>query len=120
LTAWIAELVGLRGVVRGFVKLMKTRVPIEDEKDRLGRKLRDVEKAREDQWAAERDRELLEKLRKKMGLQSSPELQCPVCGKTLKPVTLGEIKVDECQEHGAWLDRATLQHLLTEILKKPE
>ncbi|MGH7931779.1 MAG: hypothetical protein ACREQN_01290 [Candidatus Binataceae bacterium] len=36
-----------------------------DEKDRLGDKLRDVEKAREDQWAHERDRELIEKLRKK-------------------------------------------------------
>jgi len=36
-----------------------------DEKDRLGDKLHDVEKAREDQWAHERDKELIEKLRKK-------------------------------------------------------
>jgi nucleotide-binding universal stress UspA family protein len=33
-----------------------------EEKDRYGDKLRDVAKAREDQWAAERDRELLVKL----------------------------------------------------------
>jgi len=34
-----------------------------EERDRYGDKLRDVEKGREDQWAAERDRELLVKLR---------------------------------------------------------
>ena len=33
-----------------------------DEKDRLGDKLQNLEKAREDQWAAQRDRELLAKL----------------------------------------------------------
>src|SRR5271167_879886 len=33
-----------------------------DEKDRYGEKLRHVEQAREDQWAAQRDRELLSRL----------------------------------------------------------
>ncbi|MFZ2063197.1 MAG: hypothetical protein WAU82_19475, partial [Candidatus Binatus sp.] len=36
-----------------------------DEKDRFGDKLREVGRAREDQWAAQRDRELLAKLRHK-------------------------------------------------------
>ena len=36
-----------------------------DEKDRYGDKLHDVEHAREEQWAHQRDQELLEKLRKK-------------------------------------------------------
>jgi len=36
-----------------------------DEKDRYGEKLRQVGRAREDQWAAQRDRELLAKLRRK-------------------------------------------------------
>jgi len=35
-----------------------------EEKDRLGNKLRDVEKGREDDYFARRDRELLAKLRK--------------------------------------------------------
>ncbi len=34
-----------------------------DQKDRLGDKLRDLEKAREDDYFARRDRELLEKMR---------------------------------------------------------
>lgn len=37
------------------------------EKDTLGDKLHDLESARENQWAAQRDRELLEKLRRKGG-----------------------------------------------------
>ena len=36
-----------------------------DEKDRYGDKLRQIGRAREDQWAAQRDRELLAKLRRK-------------------------------------------------------
>jgi hypothetical protein len=35
-----------------------------ENKDRLGDKLRDAEKAREDEYFARRDRELLEKMRK--------------------------------------------------------
>jgi len=35
-----------------------------DNKDRFGEKLRDAEKAREDEYFARRDRELLEKIRK--------------------------------------------------------
>jgi universal stress protein A len=36
---------------------------VSDQKDRYGDTLRDVERAREDQWARERDRELLAKMR---------------------------------------------------------
>ncbi len=36
-----------------------------DHRDRLGEKLRQAGKAREDQWAAERDRELLAKMKRK-------------------------------------------------------
>ncbi|MGH8013307.1 MAG: hypothetical protein ACREQ4_12495 [Candidatus Binataceae bacterium] len=38
---------------------------MDDNKDRAGDKLHDLEKAREEQWARERDKELLEKLRQK-------------------------------------------------------
>ena len=37
---------------------------VSDEKDRYGDRLHNVEKAREDQWAAARDRELLAELRR--------------------------------------------------------
>ena len=53
------------------------------EKDRLGDKLRDVEKAREDQYFAKRDRELIAKLRGERDqelrddLKAVGELRCP-------------------------------------------
>ena len=38
-----------------------------EEKDRLGDKLRDAERAREDQYFAERDRQLIDRLRQSKG-----------------------------------------------------
>lgn len=43
----------------------------DDEKDRFGDKLRDAEKAKEDQFFAERERQLLDKLRARAGEQGA-------------------------------------------------
>ena len=50
-----------------------------DEKDRLGDKLHQAEAARENQWAHQRDEEILEKLRRKY-IKAIP---CPQCGQKL-------------------------------------
>jgi hypothetical protein len=42
-------------------------------KDRLGDKLRDVEKAREDQYFAKRDKELIQKLKEQMEKEKNPK-----------------------------------------------
>jgi hypothetical protein len=79
-----------------------------DEKDRLGGKLRDVEKAREDQWARQRDEELVEKMRKRLG-----QTACPHCKEFLVPKTEGGVSIHACpQGHGAWLDEPALNALL--------
>ena len=52
-----------------------------NETDRYGDKLRQVEKAREDQWAAEKDRELLARLRQQAEERTATERQQ---GKTSK------------------------------------
>jgi universal stress protein A len=46
-----------------------------DERDRYGEKRRHVEQAREDQWAAERDRELLAKLRRQADQRAAKDQQ---------------------------------------------
>ncbi len=51
-----------------------------DEKDRLGDKLHQVDAAREDQWAHQRDEEILEKLRRKY----VKAIACPQCGQNLE------------------------------------
>lgn len=88
---------------------------MEDEKDRLGEKLRDVEKAREDQWAYEQDRKLIEKIRVKMAQhkQAGAALLCPQCGKSLVAKAANGVAMMACPEnHGAWLDSASLKAVL--------
>jgi uncharacterized protein len=88
------------------------------EKDRLGEKLHDVEKAREDQYFAKRDKELIEKLRDeqekefKQELKAAATLVCPRCGETLRARTEHDVHLDECPACGGlWLDRGELELL---------
>ncbi len=81
------------------------------EKDRLGDKLHDVEAAREDQWAHQRDQELLEKMRKKLGPGAA--LQCPRCKRPLEARAQNGVGMLACPGgDGAWLDADVLKAVL--------
>ncbi|TFH18597.1 MAG: hypothetical protein E4H03_14450, partial [Myxococcales bacterium] len=60
-----------------------------DEKDRFGDKLRDLEKGREDQYFAQQDRKLIERMHArqeaaKEAAQRHPGyMRCPKCGQEL-------------------------------------
>ena len=89
-----------------------------DEKDRLGNKLRDAERAREDQFFAERDRQLIERLRQSKegdagaALKEAVHMRCPKCGTPLNSHTLHDVSVDECPScHGVWLEAGQLEAL---------
>ncbi len=80
-----------------------------DEKDHFSQKLRDVEAAREDQWARQRDAELIEKLRQK----GSAILACPHCNRPLVPQKEGDVEFRVCPDGaGAWVDIAVLKSAL--------
>jgi universal stress protein A len=57
-----------------------------DERDRYGEKLRQVEQAREDQWAAQRDRELLAKLRQEADERAAKDQQAAKTSKLFKRI----------------------------------
>lgn len=87
-----------------------------DEKDRLGDKLRDVERAREDQYFQQRDKELIEKQRRAKEAEAEPakrqaaHMRCPKCGEPLRPRVLHEVTVDECPACGGlWLDKGEFE-----------
>jgi len=89
-----------------------------DEKDRLGNKLRDVERGREDQFFAEQDRQLIEKLRReKEGaaeekLRQAAHNRCPKCGTPLTNRKLHGVTVDACSAcRGMWIDEGELQEI---------
>jgi len=97
---------------------------VPDEKDRLGDKLQHLEKAREDQWAAQQDRELLEQLRRKQSeLQEagktapkSAGLTCPHCQQQLVKSEEAGLTMMACQAgDGAWIDKSELDKLLLRL-----
>jgi len=92
---------------------------VPDEKDRLGDKLRNLEKAREDQWAAQHDRELLEQLKRKQSKAKEPVkaksggFVCPHCQQQLVKSEKAGVAMLACHDdHGAWIDKSELDQLL--------
>ena len=80
----------------------------EDHKDRLGDKLHDAEKAREDQWAKQSDEKLLEQMRKRLHNHA-----CPECKQFLVAKTENGVHLHACPDgHGAWLDASALKAVL--------
>ena len=89
-----------------------------DEKDRLGAKLREKEKAEEDRYFAQRDRELIEKLKQQQttteeaALRQQALMRCPKCGEKLVSLQHHVVSVEECPScQGMWLDRGELETL---------
>lgn len=90
----------------------------DDEKDRLGDKLRDLEKGRENKFFADRERELLQKLKAQAGskeeqaVRELARMRCPKCGDRLTTRTQLEVEINECPSgHGTWLDTGELEKL---------
>ena len=89
-----------------------------DDKDRFGEKLKDVERAREDQYFAERDRKLVAKLRhategeQEAVLKEAARMRCPKCGTHLQHHKFHDIAAAECPDcHGMWLDQGELEKI---------
>ena len=80
---------------------------MENEKDRFGDTMRLVERAKEDIYFGERDRELLERLRRQLrkvdNLKRSASV--PKCPGKLEGYTFQGFALDRCHECGGiWLD----------------
>lgn len=81
-----------------------------EEKDRLGNKLHDKEKAEENRFVAEQERKALDKLRQDMA--AAPKGLCPRCGVALTKRVLEGVPVDSCTNcNGLWLDPSELAAL---------
>jgi Zn-finger nucleic acid-binding protein len=94
----------------------------EDEKDRFGEKLRLLERAKEDIYFAERDRELIEKIRaqlRKIETQE-PKLQCPKCGGTWESYMFQGLPLERCRNcSGIWMDKGELEEVLQKFSRGP-
>jgi uncharacterized protein YbaR (Trm112 family) len=79
-----------------------------DNKDRFGEKMHDVEAAREDQWARQHDAQLIEKLRERLSA-----MVCPHCKKPLVAKSHGNLQMLACPTgEGAWFEEKALKAVL--------
>jgi tRNA(Ile2) C34 agmatinyltransferase TiaS len=95
---------------------------MENEKDRFGETMRLVERAKEDIYFAERDRELLEKLRGQLRKvdKLETETHCPKCPGILESYTFQGFAVDRCHKCGGiWLDNGELEEIVKKISRGP-
>jgi hypothetical protein len=93
-----------------------------DEKDRFGETMKLVERAKEDIYFAERDRELIEKLKAQLQKSGKPEsqLHCPKCPGSLESSTFQGFALDRCQNCGGiWMDKGELEGVIRKISRGP-
>jgi Zn-finger nucleic acid-binding protein len=93
-----------------------------DEKDRFGETMRLVERAKEDIYFAERDRELLTKLKSQLEKveKVGAELRCPKCSGVLEGYTFQGFALDRCRDCGGiWMDKGELEGIIRKISRGP-
>jgi len=95
---------------------------VEDEKDKFGETLKLLERAKEDIYFAQRDRELIEKLRSQLKRveNTDNELHCPKCRGLLETYTFQGVILDRCQNCGGiWMDKGELEGVLAKVARGP-
>ena len=93
-----------------------------DDKDRFGETMRLVERAKEDIYFAERDRELIEKIKKQLQKVETVgrELHCPKCAGLLETYSFHEILLERCSKcAGVWLDKGELEAIIRKVTRGP-
>ena len=93
-----------------------------DEKDRFGETMKLLERAKEDIYFSQRDRELIEKLKaqlQKIEDQKS-KLHCPIGHGLLETWCFHGIVLDRCQSCGGiWLDNGELEAIIKKLGRSP-
>jgi hypothetical protein len=93
-----------------------------DEKDKFGDTMKLVERAKEDIYFAQRDREILEKLRNELKKveNAGNELQCPKRHGPLESYTFQGFALDRCPACGGiWMDQGELEGVVGKVARGP-
>jgi Transcription factor zinc-finger len=93
-----------------------------DEKDKFGETMKLVERAKEDIYFAERDRELIEKLKAQLQKveRTSSRLRCPKCPGELETYTFQGFVLDRCHNCGGiWMDKGELEGVIRKVTRGP-
>jgi hypothetical protein len=93
-----------------------------EEKDRFGETMKLVERAKEDIYFAQRDRELIEKLKAQLQKVENGEskLHCPKGHGLLETYTFQGFVLDRCQTCGGfWMDNGELEGIIKKVARGP-
>src|SRR5215510_1261448 len=95
---------------------------MENEKDKFGDTMRLVERAKEDIYFAEHDRELIAKLKAQLRKveKTAVDIHCPKCSGILQGYTFHGYALDRCDTCGGlWMDRGELEGVVRKVSRSP-
>ncbi|HYA30180.1 MAG TPA: zf-TFIIB domain-containing protein [Acidobacteriota bacterium] len=93
-----------------------------DEKDKFGETMKLVERAQEDIYFAERERDLIAKLKGKLQkvAKAAVHLRCPKCPGQLETYTFQGYVLDRCDQCGGiWMDKGELEGVVRKVSRGP-
>ncbi|HZD41201.1 MAG TPA: zf-TFIIB domain-containing protein [Terriglobales bacterium] len=92
-----------------------------DEKDRFGDTMKLLERAKEDIYFSERDRELIEQLKGQLQkADKEAQLHCPKCPGLLESYTFQGFALERCQNCGGiWMDKGELESIVRTVTRGP-
>jgi len=88
--------------------------------DKFGETMKLVERAKEDIYFAERDRELIDKLKAKLQevKRNSSRNNCPKCPGELGTYAFQGFILDRCQScNGVWMDKGELEGVIRKVTR---
>ena len=91
-----------------------------DEKDKFGETMRLVERAKEDIYFAERDRELINKLKAQLQKveKTGSRINCPKCPGELESYAFQGFILDRCHNCGGiWMDKGELEGVIRKVIR---
>ena len=93
-----------------------------DEKDKFGETMKLVERAKEDIYFAERDRELIDKIKAQLQKveKTSSRINCPKCPGELETYSFQGFILDRCHNCGGiWMDKGELEAIISKVTRGP-
>jgi len=92
------------------------------EKDTFGETMKLAERAKEDIYFAQHDRDLIAKLKDKLQKvdKTAIDLRCPKCSGYLEAYTFEGFALDRCNMCGGiWMDRGELEGVVRKVSRGP-
>ena len=93
-----------------------------DQKDKFGETMKLVERAKEDIYFAQRDKELIEKIKAQLQKieRTTSRLQCPKCPGELETYNFQGFILDRCHKCGGiWMDKGELEGAIRKANRGP-